>query len=101
MKRAMKMLGTLAAAASIAVAVPAFAHAAGGSLIINGRAYQDPKGCYNSDQWPLRVDNKTDQPVVIFSGPDCSGDQLRVLFPGQYAIDEFGQSVSVPDSNDD
>ncbi|WP_329371394.1 hypothetical protein OG896_33610 [Streptomyces sp. NBC_00669] len=101
MKRAMKTLGTLAAAASIAMAVPAFAQAAAGTLIVDGRAYQNPQGCYDSNRWPLTVDNQTDQPVVVYSGPHCSGDLLRIVGPGERAVSEFGQSVLVPDSNDD
>ncbi|MFC4033892.1 hypothetical protein ACFO3J_20755 [Streptomyces polygonati] len=100
MKRAMRMLGTLAAAASIAVAVPGLSHAADGWLRINGKVYEQPRGCYDSDLWPLSVDNHTDQPVVVYSGSGCSGDQLTVVFPGQHVVSEFGQSVDVPDPND-
>ncbi|MDI5966950.1 hypothetical protein [Streptantibioticus silvisoli] len=101
MKRAMKMLGALAAAATVAVAVPQSALAAGGVLVVNGTVYENPQGCYESELWPLRVENRTDQPVIIFSGPGCSGEELRVVFPGQHAVAEFGQSVSVPDPNGD
>jgi hypothetical protein len=100
MKRAMTLLGTLAAAGSIAVAVPALAHAAEGRLIINGTVYDNPQGCYDSNRWPLSVANMTAQPVVIYSGTGCSGEELRVLFPHEHTVSEFGQSVSVPDPDD-
>jgi hypothetical protein len=100
MKRAVTLLGTLAAAGTIAVAVPGLAQAAQGWLGINGVVYNNPQGCYESGRWPLSVDNHTDQPVVIYSGPGCSGEPLRDVFPSEHVVSEFGRSVLVPDPND-
>lgn len=90
-------LGALAAISIATLAVPGVAHAATGALIINGRAYIDPAsgGCYEGQMWPLIVNNETDGTAVIFAGPDCTGEFLRILTPGQTAVSELGQSVAV------
>jgi len=47
---------------SLALAGPGFANAAEGRLVVNGTIHDNPQGRYDSDQWPLGVDNPTDQP---------------------------------------
>ena len=43
----------------------------------------------------LRVNNKTDQPALIFNKPNCKGWPTRVLRPGQSIAWEPGASVSI------
>ncbi|MFF0445124.1 hypothetical protein ACFYT4_01670 [Streptomyces sp. NPDC004609] len=95
MRRIATLLGTLAAATMLAVAVPQSALAAHGDLIINGKVHHDPSGCYSSDRWPLSVENHTDQPALVFDGPDCSGGIVGVVPPGGSTVSEFGGSVLI------
>ncbi|RSO05295.1 hypothetical protein DMH26_08555 [Streptomyces sp. WAC 05379] len=88
-------LGTLAAAASLAVAVPGSAYAAQGVLVINGQAYEDPSGCYAVDQFPSTVDNHTDAIAEVHSGPDCSGPVEWLVYPGETYSTETAQSVFI------
>jgi hypothetical protein len=95
MRRAATVLGSLAAAGVLALSLSGSAWAASGTLIINGRAYNNPSGCYNSDRWPLSVANHTDAPAVISEGQGCSGEQLDTVFPGDSTVSEFGGSVYI------
>ncbi|GLF97205.1 hypothetical protein [Streptomyces yaizuensis] len=95
MRRLAVTLATLAAAATLTVAVPTSAHAANGVLVVNEQVVPQPSGCYASEWAPLFVSNYTDEPVFILSGPDCDGELIDVVWPGDSTISEFGGSVYV------
>ncbi|MFD7334877.1 hypothetical protein ACFV98_02590 [Streptomyces violascens] len=95
MRRIAAALGTIAAAATLALAVPASAYAAHGVLVVNGTAYGEPRGCYESDRWPLSVGNHTDSRVYVFDGAHCSGSVIEYVMPGTQTVSEFGNSVYI------
>ncbi|WP_405715713.1 MULTISPECIES: hypothetical protein [unclassified Streptomyces] len=95
MRRALTAFGTLAAAAMLSVSVTQSAGAATGDLIINGKVHSNPSGCFDSDRWPLGVDNRTDDLVLIFEDASCSGSVIAVVPPGSRQVSEFGASVFV------
>ncbi|WP_274555967.1 hypothetical protein [Streptomyces spiramyceticus] len=95
MRRIATALGTIAAAATLALTVPCSAYAADGVLVVNDTAYEQPSGCYDSDRWPLSVSNHTDAVAFVFSGPGCSGEVIELVNPGDSAVSEFGASVYI------
>ncbi|MGA4841353.1 hypothetical protein [Streptomyces sp. G45] len=95
MRRFALTVGSLVAAGTLAFAVPGSAVAANGVLVVNDTAYEDPSGCYDSDRWPLRVGNYTDEVALVFTGPDCTGELIELVAPGEETISEFGASVYV------
>ncbi|ARF57951.1 hypothetical protein [Streptomyces gilvosporeus] len=95
MRRITTAFGALATAGMLALALPTSAHAANGTLIVNGVEHDSPSGCYPSGQWPLRVTNRTDGPAYVMSGADCAGSVVAVAQPGQSAVSEFGSSVYI------
>ncbi|MCI3928141.1 hypothetical protein [Streptomyces sp. AN091965] len=88
-------LGALAAAATLAVAVPGSAHAANGVLTINAVEYADPSGCYSIDSFPTSVTNDTDAIAEVHSGPDCTGPVEWLVYPGETYRTETAQSVFI------
>ncbi|GGO47594.1 hypothetical protein [Streptomyces lasiicapitis] len=95
MRRFALTLGSLVAAGMLALAVPGSAVAAHGVLVINGTAYGEPRGCYESDRWPLSVGNHTDSRAYVFDGPHCSGSVIEYVMPGTQTVSEFGNSVYI------
>ncbi|AJT67206.1 hypothetical protein T261_5586 [Streptomyces lydicus] len=94
MRRIATPLGTLTAAALLALAVPGPAHAANGFLVIDGRPVIHPSGCYESADSPTLVVNRTHDAIAyIFTGPDCTGDIDTVVQPGRLAESDTGASV--------
>lgn len=81
MRRIAMALGTLPIAGLLTVSIPAAAHAANGKLIINGKKYNNPSGCYNSDRRPLHVINHTNETAFMFVAPDCKGYERAALNP--------------------
>ncbi|QUX27673.1 hypothetical protein KGD83_20570 [Nocardiopsis akebiae] len=81
----MRRLVTAAPAASAAVRLAtATAHAAAGLLTIGWDRYSDPNGCYYEPHYfPARVVNETDTRAFVFSGPECTGDVVAAIEPGQ------------------
>jgi hypothetical protein len=69
---------------------------ASGRLILNGKVIENPSGCYNSDLWPMRVDNQTDTGAAIYNIDDCVGEITDTVQPGERKVSEFGRSVSFP-----
>jgi hypothetical protein len=88
-------LGALAAAVTLAVAVPGSAYAAEGVLIVNVTAYENPSGCYGVDWFPTSVTNHTDAIAEVHSGPDCSGPVEWLVYPGETYNTETAQSVFI------
>lgn len=67
-----------------------------GMLVLNGQSIQNPSGCYNSEMWPMRVDNRTDTGAAVYDIADCKGEITDTVQPGQRKTLEFGVSVSFP-----
>lgn len=96
MRRIATVLGALATAGMMALALPASASAAHGTLLLGGgQVVENPSGCINADIWPLTVQNRTNEYAIVYDGPDCSGRVLAVVPPGGRATEEFGASVFV------
>lgn len=86
----------LTAAGVLSVVVPGSAHAAEGTLILDGRRIFNPHGCYNSTRWPLMVANDTDQLTIVFQQGNCSGRVEGAVAPGQSGVFNFGSSIYIP-----
>ncbi|MGK5627968.1 hypothetical protein [Streptomyces sp. URMC 123] len=95
MRRIALSLGSLMAAGTLAFAVPGSAVAAQGVLVVNGTAYEDPSGCYDTDIRPLSVSNHTDEVALVFSEAGCSGQVIELVNPGDETISESGKSVYI------
>ncbi|MCX4870627.1 MULTISPECIES: hypothetical protein [unclassified Streptomyces] len=96
MRRVATMLGTLAAAGMMAIALPGSASAAQGELIFGGgQVVENPSGCIDARIWPLVLHNRTNEYAMVYSGPNCTGDVLAVVPPGGRTVQEFGASVFI------
>ncbi|MER7762047.1 hypothetical protein [Streptomyces sp. NPDC097619] len=95
MPRITKTLGTLAAAATLAIGFSGSAHAAGGTLHINGWTFHEPQGCYTVSG-PAMIENRSDNPAFVFSNPYCFGPNVAVVLPGQSGFVPLQRSVYVP-----
>ncbi|AZK93857.1 MULTISPECIES: hypothetical protein [Streptomyces] len=98
MRRLATVLAVLAAAATLAVAVPQSASpafAATGELIVNGTVHLNPSGCYGSDRRPLFVDNRTDSYVFVHESADCTGRVIGIVRPDVRSSWPLGRAVSV------
>ncbi|SEH01436.1 hypothetical protein SAMN05444920_120140 [Nonomuraea solani] len=95
MRRITTALAALTAAGALALAPISPALAANGVLVLNGEALFDPSGCFDSDRWPLAVENHTDGVVIVFDEPGCGGPPSDFVYPGGSTVSEFGQSVYI------
>ncbi|GAA1389713.1 hypothetical protein GCM10009639_17680 [Kitasatospora putterlickiae] len=96
MRRLATVLGTLAAAGTMAIALPTTALAADGQLLISPNVViENPSGCYDAPVFPLILRNNTDEYVLVYDGPHCTGHVLAVVPPGGHTTQEFGSSVFV------
>ncbi|MFJ5924606.1 hypothetical protein ACIQF6_18605 [Kitasatospora sp. NPDC092948] len=96
MRRLATVLGTLAAASTMALALPTAALAASGTLYIApNQAIDNPSGCYNGQIFPLVVRNETNEYALIYDGPNCTGQVIAVVPPGGSSTQEFGASVYI------
>ncbi|MCZ4097087.1 hypothetical protein C8250_024795 [Streptomyces sp. So13.3] len=104
------ILGALASAALLMVAVPGSAQAATGTLTINGVDHVDPVGCFDltppdssnggssATPDPMPVKNNTDKVVVVWDTWECNtdaNDQVSTIQPGAEASVDADSSVSV------
>ncbi|MEU2036132.1 hypothetical protein [Nocardia amamiensis] len=90
------LLGVLAAAGIVAAAP--FAGAATGVLIIDDTTYREPSGCLHvGDGSDVEVRNYTDSVVRIYDSPECSGDVVDILGPGERNV-FAAYSVEIDDS---
>lgn len=96
MRRVATMLGTLAAAGMMAIALPGSASAAHGELIFaGGQVVENPSGCIDAKIRPLILHNRTNEYALVHSGPNCTGDIVAVVPPGGRTTQEFGASVFI------
>ncbi|WP_409235498.1 hypothetical protein [Streptomyces sp. PA5.6] len=93
MRRTATWLGAAAAAVLLSVSVPASARAADGVLVIDGQEHHNPSGCY--DLRDSEVENRTDQPAVVYSGYACEGDVVETIQPGGQSFIDWGQSLRI------
>ncbi|WP_353940300.1 hypothetical protein ABII15_01005 [Streptomyces sp. HUAS MG91] len=93
MRRTALTLGALAAAATLAAAVPA--SAAEGILVVDGTDHVDPSGCYAVDRFPESIVNNTDAIAEVHAGPDCTGPVEWLVYPGEVYDTETARSVFV------
>ncbi|MCQ8771137.1 hypothetical protein [Streptomyces telluris] len=90
----LKTLGALAAALTISFTAPGPASAASGQLVLNGRAFTNPSGCYRNLNAPLSVQNRTRTVAFVHSSPDCTGPAQSVPAGGTFAASS-GHSVRI------
>ncbi|PRX97163.1 hypothetical protein [Allonocardiopsis opalescens] len=95
MRRTATALGCLALATALPVASAAPAQAAQGTLTVGFQRFENPSGCYTASLWPMSVQNDADTRAVVYSGPDCTGEQVGVVEPGESGVFEFGTSVRI------
>ncbi|MEV6955675.1 hypothetical protein [Streptomyces sp. NPDC051183] len=95
MRRLTRTLGTLAAAITLALSLGGSAHASSGELVINDRAIGEPYGCVFHNG-PAVVTNHTDNPVLVTSGPWCSGLVIGAIHPGRTVFAPFRSNLYVP-----
>ena len=97
MRRITTTLGTLAAGALLAVALPAAsANAAQGMLLVNGMQQMNPQGCVQAAAQPMdmAVANLTDHIVLVHLLPNCQGEVTSVIVP-QSSMTQIGSSIEV------
>ncbi|MFD7031741.1 hypothetical protein ACFWAR_27320 [Streptomyces sp. NPDC059917] len=103
MRRLSTTLGTLAAAATLVLSlggsahaqVQAQAHEGEGPVVINGQALLGYHGCLRHSGI-ARIENHSDNPVVITRGPFCHlGYPVGVIPPGHYALVPPASSILV------
>jgi hypothetical protein len=87
--------GVLAIVGSV-VCGPA-AHAALGSLVVNGTVYHDPTGClqFGGGASPLVIENHTAATITVYYQAGCKGETGTVLVSGDSRTFS-GSSIQVP-----
>ncbi|MFC4562086.1 hypothetical protein ACFO4E_09485 [Nocardiopsis mangrovi] len=96
MRRILAVLASAVLTAALVALTPATAHAARGTLLINGKWYDDPHGCYNAVIWPLLVDNHTNEPVFVLNDSNCRGAILGEVRPKSARAFDHGASLYIP-----
>ncbi|MFF7205315.1 hypothetical protein [Streptomyces sp. NPDC008141] len=94
-RRTATVLGALATAATLTLAVPNSAYAAQGTPIINRVAYENPSGCYPVTWFPSSITNRTDATATVWTGFDCRGTIDAIVYPGRTHYTEMAHSVSI------
>ena len=94
MRRLVTSLGVLASATALFLAVPSSSYAANGELVLNGRVFFNPSGCYRELNAPLSVENRTSTVAYVFTSRDCTGPAQTVP-PGQATSASAGHSVRI------
>ena len=89
------VFGAVAIAGSIAIG-PA-AHAAQGSLVVNGIVYHAPSGCLQigGGASPLAIENHSDATITVYYLAGCQGEASAVLVSGDTRTFS-GSSILVP-----
>ncbi|GAA3747286.1 hypothetical protein [Salinactinospora qingdaonensis] len=95
MRRVLSLLGCLAATGALTLSA-APAHAAQGTVYINGSKYHEPdKRCFDRQSAPLHVYNLTDKTAYVYSSVDCTGGKLGKVGTGEEERFYNGHSVYV------
>ncbi|MEU5428918.1 hypothetical protein AB0H73_25470 [Streptomyces olivoreticuli] len=94
MRRFVTALGALAAAGMLSLALPGPAHSTSGDLVLNGRIFTNPSGCYRELNAPLSVQNRTGTVAYVFTSRDCTGPAQTVP-ARQSASSAGGHSVRI------
>ncbi|MCU1644849.1 MAG: hypothetical protein JWN03_5124 [Nocardia sp.] len=66
----------------------------GGQLIIDGRLYPDPAGCYGDLVAPLAIHNDTSTYAYVYTTTDCTGP-VETISPYGSTVSSDGRSVRV------
>jgi hypothetical protein len=93
MRRITYALGALCAVGTLTLAVPGTASASDGLMTIDEVSYANPSGCYAVAHQPFSIVNHTNEPLLVFAGPNCSGPITSLVAPGQVAAPPIGFSV--------
>ncbi|RLV10199.1 hypothetical protein CTZ27_02935 [Streptomyces griseocarneus] len=89
-----RLLCALAAAALLSTTAPGPVYAASGQLVLNGRVFTDPSGCYRNLNAPLSVQNHTRTVAFVHTTQDCTGPAQTVP-AGQSVSAASGRSVHI------
>ncbi|MCC3770939.1 hypothetical protein [Streptomyces sp. UNOC14_S4] len=89
-----RLLCALAVTAVLSPTVPGPAYAASGQLVLNGRVFTDPSGCYRNLNAPLSVQNRTRTVAFVHTTPDCTGP-AQMVPAGQSMSAATGHSVHI------
>ncbi|WP_058041060.1 hypothetical protein [Streptomyces roseifaciens] len=89
-----KALSVLAAALTLSCMFPGSASTASGQLVLNGRVFTNPSGCYRNLNAPLSVQNRTGTVAFVHTSPDCTGPGQPVPAEGTFAASS-GHSVRI------
>ncbi|WP_433193495.1 hypothetical protein ACQP1G_32660 [Nocardia sp. CA-107356] len=83
MKRGVYGIPGVLAIAAVIASGPA-AHAAQGSLVVNGTVYRDPSGCMQvgGGASPLAIENHSDATITVYTMAGCKGESSAVLPSG-------------------
>ncbi len=73
MRRVVTTLGTLATAGLLTLTLPGSTYAASGQLVLNGRVFTNPSGCFRELNAPLNAQNRTNTVAYVYTSRDCSG----------------------------
>ncbi|MBH1932975.1 hypothetical protein I5Q34_01485 [Streptomyces sp. AV19] len=87
-----KALGALVTAAVLCLTAPGSTFASSGELVLNGRVFTNPSGCFRNLNAPLSVQNRTRTMVFVHSSPDCTGPAQSIPAGGTFAASS-GHSV--------
>ncbi|MET9491959.1 hypothetical protein [Nocardia sp. NPDC006630] len=66
----------------------------GGQLIIDGRVYLDPTGCYDDLVPPVTIHNDTGTTAYVYANADCTG-ATETISPYGSTVSADGRSVRV------
>lgn len=94
MRRITSVLGTVAAAATLALSLGTSAQAANGRIYTDDQWYEDPSGCYPASE-DGAILNFTDERAFVFAEPDCQGHLVTILEAGRHAHVRDAASVSI------
>ncbi|UGY92882.1 hypothetical protein [Streptomyces gobiensis] len=97
-RRLFSVLGAIAAAVLLTVAVPTSAYAADGKILVDGQEYENPSGCYNVGLPAPHHGyiNDTDRGLSVFLLPDCEGTVLTGVVPPGQREELLGASFRIP-----
>jgi hypothetical protein len=75
-----------------------FVYGAVGSLTINSKNYDNPKGCYKNLYAPLNVFNRSNKVAYVFKSSNCTGE-FQSVDPGAFFNGESTHSIQIDVQN--